>query len=100
MNQPIPIRTSATNLPALIIAEGEQAAERFIDFFTSNIRNRHTREAYGRAVNEFLRWCEAHRVRSLTEVKSLHVADLDRGAGARSFGAHREAAARRHPPSL
>ena len=74
MNQPIPIRTSATNLPALIIAEGEQAAERFIDFFTSNIRNRHTREAYGRAVNEFLRWCEARKVRSLTEVKSPHVA--------------------------
>ena len=40
----------------------EHAARRFIDFFTSNIRNRNTREAYRRAVNEFLAWCEAHGV--------------------------------------
>lgn len=73
MNDVIPV-VPVSYLPALVATSGEQAAERFVDFFTSNIRNRHTREAYGRAVNEFLRWCEAHRVRSLTEVKSLHVA--------------------------
>ena len=28
----------------LVLAGGAEAAERFIDFFTSNIRNRHTRE--------------------------------------------------------
>jgi hypothetical protein len=74
MNQLVPARVSSAALPALVAAGGAQAAERFIEFFTSNIRNRHTREAYARAVNEFMRWCEAHGVRSLTEVKSLHVA--------------------------
>jgi site-specific recombinase XerD len=74
MNQLAPARASSALLPTLVNAGGPQAAERFIDFFTSNIRNRHTREAYGRAVNDFLRWCEAHKVHSLAEVKSLHVA--------------------------
>jgi site-specific recombinase XerD len=74
VNQLVPARVSSTALPTLVIAGGADAAERFIDFFTSNIRNRHTREAYGRAVNDFLRWCEAHKVRSLAEVKALHVA--------------------------
>ena len=45
-----------------------------VDFFTSNICNRHTCEAYGRAVNEFLGWCEAHGVHSLADVEPLHVA--------------------------
>lgn len=70
----VPARAASVLLPALVSAGGAQTAERFVDFFTSNIRNRHTREAYGRAVGEFLRWCEAHGVRSLAEVKSLHVA--------------------------
>src|SRR5208283_807634 len=74
MNALVPARASSAALPALVVAGGQQAAERFIDFFTANIRNRNTREAYSRAVNEFMQWCEAHGVRSLTEVKSLHVA--------------------------
>jgi integrase/recombinase XerC len=67
-------RSAAANLPALIAASGESAARRFIDFFTSNIRNRNTREAYRRAVTDFLAWCEAHGVRSLAAVAPLHVA--------------------------
>jgi site-specific recombinase XerD len=74
MNALVPARISAVLLPAPVSASGPKAAERFVDFFTSNIRNRHTREAYGRAVNDFMRWCEEHGVRSLTAVKSLHVA--------------------------
>jgi hypothetical protein len=57
LSQLVPAHVSSTALPALVVAGGARAAERFIDFFTSNIHNRHTREAYGRAVNEFLRWC-------------------------------------------
>jgi site-specific recombinase XerD len=58
----------------LVASSGEPAARRFIDFFTSNIRNRNTRAAYRRAVTDFLAWCEAHGVRSLTAVQPLHVA--------------------------
>jgi hypothetical protein len=47
MNELIPVRADFSLIPALVATSGEQAAERFVDFFTSNIRNRHTREAYG-----------------------------------------------------
>jgi site-specific recombinase XerD len=73
MSQLVPARVART-LPALVAACGEHAERCFIDFFTSNIRNRHTREAYARAVNEFLHWCKAHGVHSLEEVESFHVA--------------------------
>ena len=74
MNALVPARVSTAHLPALVAAGGESAARRFVDFFTSNIRNRHTREAYGRAVSQFLAWCEAQGVRSLADVQPIHVA--------------------------
>jgi integrase/recombinase XerC len=61
-------------LPRLIAGSDESARLRFLEFFASNIRNRHTREAYGRTVNEFLAWCESRGVRSLVDVQPLHVA--------------------------
>jgi integrase/recombinase XerD len=49
-------------LPALIADAGERASRRFVEFFTANIRNKNTREAYSRNINAFLAWCgeEAH----------------------------------------
>ena len=38
---------------------GERAGLRFLEFFAAVIRNPHTRRAYGRAVVDFLTWCEA-----------------------------------------
>ena len=46
------------SLPSLITARGDHATRRFLEFFTANIRNRNTREAYGRAVGRFFNWCE------------------------------------------
>jgi hypothetical protein len=40
--------------PALIVASGDRAQTRFWEFFISNIRNPHTRRAYGRAVHQRL----------------------------------------------
>jgi site-specific recombinase XerD len=51
--------TGATQLPAIISADGEKASVRFMEFFTANIRNRNTREAYARAVGRFGGWCTA-----------------------------------------
>jgi hypothetical protein len=45
MNQLVPI---AAHVPALVQAAGERAQTRFWEFFVSNIRNPHTRRAYGR----------------------------------------------------
>lgn len=61
-------------LPALVVAAGERAATRFLEFFASTIRNSHTRRAYARAVGDFLGWCEAHAVPSIAAVQPLHVA--------------------------
>jgi integrase/recombinase XerC len=61
-------------VPALIAAAGERAAHRFLEFFAANIRNPHTRRAYGRAVAEFLAWCDEQGVPSVAAVQPLHVA--------------------------
>nr|WP_294566590.1 tyrosine-type recombinase/integrase [uncultured Rhodopila sp.] len=61
-------------MPALVVAAGDQAARRFLEFFTATIRNPHTRRAYGRACGEFLAWCADAGVRELAAVGPLHVA--------------------------
>ena len=45
-------------MPALIADLGDAAAWRYVEFFTANIRNPHTRRAYARACNRFFAWCE------------------------------------------
>jgi site-specific recombinase XerD len=72
MNQLAPIITSRA-LPTLITAAGDRASIRFLEFFAANIRNPHTRRAYGRAVAEFMAWCEDNGVASITAVQPLHV---------------------------
>jgi site-specific recombinase XerD len=61
-------------VPALIAASGEKAGLRFLEFFAANIRNPHTRRAYGRAVADFLAWCEDNGLPSIAAVQPLHVA--------------------------
>ena len=45
-------------VPALVADLGDEAAWRYVEFFTANIRNQNTRRAYLRACNRFLGWCE------------------------------------------
>ena len=61
-------------LPALVSAAGGKARTRFLEFFAARIRNPNTRRAYGRAVADFLAWCEDSHVPSVTAVQPLHVA--------------------------
>jgi site-specific recombinase XerD len=61
-------------VPALIAAAGDRASLRFLEFFAANIRNLHTRRAYGRAVAGFLAWCDDNGVPSVAAVRPLHVA--------------------------
>ncbi len=49
-------------VPALVGDLGEQAAWRYVEFFTANIRNPNTRRAYARACGRFFRWCESRRL--------------------------------------
>lgn len=51
--------TRALNVvPAIIADLGEEAAWRYVEFFTANIRNPNTRRAYARACHRFFGWCE------------------------------------------
>ena len=61
------------SLPSSIIAAGENASRKFIEFFTANIRNRNTRLAYARAVRRFFDWCEGHRI-ALDKIEPMLVA--------------------------
>jgi hypothetical protein len=38
---------SRPSLPALVAAAGDRAGVRFLEFFAAQIRNQHTRRAYG-----------------------------------------------------
>ena len=60
-------------LPRLIVDAGPNAVARFLEFFAGRIANEQTRAAYGRAVGQFLAWCEARGL-GLDTVSPLHVA--------------------------
>ena len=62
--------TAAVVLPQLIVDAGPAAVERFLEFFAARIANARTRAAYGRAVGQFLGWCEARGLR-LRDVSPL-----------------------------
>ena len=68
------IAGTETLIPVQVAALGEQAAIRFIEFFTANIRNPNTRAAYARAVSDFFRWCEGRGLDRLNAVRPVHVA--------------------------
>ena len=60
-------------VPAMVAAAGERAAQRFIDFFTANIRNPNTRAAYGVAVRSFFAWLDRHGIGALGAIRTHHV---------------------------
>jgi site-specific recombinase XerD len=68
-----PRTNSGIQLPVLITREGTKAANRFLEFFTANIRNRNTRLSYMRAISPFLVWCE-ERGTSLQQIEPMLVA--------------------------
>jgi site-specific recombinase XerC len=72
MNQLVLITSPA--LPVLVAAAGERAGMRFLEFFSANIRNPHTRRAYARAAEEFLAWCATAGAVSIADVQPVHVA--------------------------
>ena len=71
MNQ---LASRGPRVPALAAAAGARASYRFLEFFTAQIRNPHTRRAYARAATEFFDWLEARGVTQLAAIESVHVA--------------------------
>ncbi|MFZ1427393.1 MAG: tyrosine-type recombinase/integrase [Geminicoccaceae bacterium] len=60
-------------LPLLIAAAGERAGNRYVEFFTAQIRNPNTRAAYARAAERFLAWCGEVGL-NLPAIRPVHVA--------------------------
>jgi len=60
-------------IPATIADAGEQAAYRYFEFFTANIRNPNTRRAYHRAACGFFAWSQSKRL-PLGDIRPPHVA--------------------------
>ena len=50
------------------------ATKRFIEFFTAQINNDHTRKSYLNATKRFAEWCETHGLRDLVDVEPIHIA--------------------------
>ncbi|MDQ0458270.1 tyrosine-type recombinase/integrase [Rhizobium paknamense] len=64
--------SSSARLPSQIVSRPAQ--QRFLEFFTAQIRNLNTRRSYAKAAVEFLAWCEARGARSLDAITPIHVA--------------------------
>jgi hypothetical protein len=56
-------------VPRLIVAAGEQASRRFLEFFAATIRNKNTRQAYYRAVVRFFEWCDRHKIGEIADTR-------------------------------
>jgi site-specific recombinase XerD len=67
-------RAGLEQLPAAIVRAGEKSIWRFLEFFTANIRNRHTRAAYAHAVSRFFLWCEERRLTELEQIRPVVIA--------------------------
>jgi site-specific recombinase XerD len=74
MENQLVVRGERAPIPGQIVAGGERATRRFVEFFTANIRNRNTRAAYMRAVSDFFQWCEESGLRELIALQPVHVA--------------------------
>ena len=61
-------------LPAPLFAPTPRAARRFVEFFTAQINNDHTRRAYLNATRRFAAWCDARGLHELAAVQPFHVA--------------------------
>src|SRR5271166_5306651 len=64
---------SGVILPPVIARAGKRAAERLIEFFTAEIRNPHTRRAYGRVAWAFFAWIDERDI-ALEGISAVHVA--------------------------
>ena len=74
-----PLATSVSDhsrlpVPTLVQRSGDRTSHKFVEYFIGQIRNPNTRQAYARAVGQFLTWCEQRGVRRLEEISYMAVA--------------------------
>ena len=94
-----PASGSQAGVPALIADLGTKGKKRFASFFTDNIRNKNTREAYHRAACQFFDWCQAHGL-AVDTIESFHVSAYIEQLESRKGKVDRQAASGRHSDAL
>jgi hypothetical protein len=57
-----------------MFAPTPKAANRVVEFFTTQINNDHTRRAYVNAARRFSEWCAGQGIEHLSSVQPFHVA--------------------------
>src|SRR5258708_39394399 len=62
--------------PEPLFAPTRKAARRFLEFFTAQINNAHTRRAYVNATRRFADWCTSKEIHELAQLQPFHVAAL------------------------
>jgi site-specific recombinase XerD len=70
----IPSPASGPSALASIFTTQPKTRTRFRDFFSSHIRNPHTRRAYLEAVRQFSAFCAGLGISDLAQVEPVHVA--------------------------
>lgn len=80
VNERLPILTPwsggvsrSLRVPTLVSRAGDRASERFIEFFTAQIRNANTRSAYRIAVERFCDWANSVEL-GLESIRPIHIA--------------------------
>ncbi|MEZ6104430.1 MAG: tyrosine-type recombinase/integrase [Pirellulaceae bacterium] len=68
-----PTAALSAAVPKLIRQAGDDASRRYVEFFTAQIRNKGTRQAYGYAVSRFFSWCERLSI-GLLDIEPIVVA--------------------------
>lgn len=71
--EPRPPAPRVGEVPELVRAHGRTTSKRFATFFTDDIENENTREAYLRAAFRFFDWCGSHGL-EFESIESFHVA--------------------------
>lgn len=74
MSTALVVAPSPDLLPDALFAPSKKAAQRFIEFFTAQINNDHTRKSYLNATRRFAEWCDTHGLRDLVDVEPFHIA--------------------------
>src|SRR5664279_6296076 len=71
---PVEVKPAQIVVPIAIAVGGPEAVNRLLEFFTAQIRNPKTREAYGRACSQFFDWMYENGVNDCRLVLPVHVA--------------------------
>jgi hypothetical protein len=70
----LPADAGLLPVPPAVVNAGDRAAHHFLEFFTAQIRNPHTRCAYARAVGDFCGCLKDRQLPSITAVTLVHIA--------------------------